>query len=106
MKIEFGDLVAHGIAVSAGAALSLRALPGATLAQRACNLSAGIAIAVFCGAALIEHWQIASLRLALLISFVLGATGLVAFDALIEAIKKTDLVAWISGWLPGRKGGQ
>lgn len=106
MKIEFGELLGQAAPAFAGAALSLRALPGATLTQRVCNLAAGAAIAIFGGAAIVEHLHIESLRIVSGIIFIAGATGLVIFDAVIEAIKKTDLVAWISSWLPGRKGGQ
>jgi hypothetical protein len=106
MKIELGELASQALPAAAGAFVSLRALPGATLAQRITNFAAGVSIAAFGAPALIEHMQIQSAAIGGAIIFITGATGLVAFDALIEAIKKTDFVAWIAGWLPGRKGGQ
>ncbi len=102
-----GDVIAHpAVAAAVGAIVALRALPGANRAERLANASAGFAIAYFGGTALIEYLPIGSPRLASGVVFIVGAMGLVIFDAVISGIKRTDLAAWIMSNLPGRKGGQ
>ena len=109
MKPEFNlnELATHpGLAAIAGALLGLKALPGATIWERLANVSAGFFIAVFAGPALVEQMEVSSLKIAAGIIFGMGAAGLVIFGAIIEAIRKTDLGAWVSGWLPRKKGGE
>ena len=106
MKVEANELLTHPvIAAAVGAVLGLYALPGATVPQKIGNVAAGFAIAAWLGPALVDYMAISSPKLASGAIFVIGATGLVVFNAVIEAIKRTDLAAWIAGWLPGRKGG-
>ena len=50
--------------------------------------------------------DVTSVKIAAGVVFAIGATGLVVFNAIIEAVKRTDLAAYVMSWLPGRKGGQ
>lgn len=106
MKLD--DFGSHHqfIAAAAGSIVGLYAVPGDTLRSRLANILAGFVIAIFAGPALIEYLGITSLRVSAGIVFIVGSTGLVVFDAVVEAVKKMDIAEWIRGWLPGRKGGQ
>ena len=107
MKLELTELLTHPVVAAAvGAAVGLRALPGATLPERAANLAAGFALAAWGGSAVVDYMNIDSPKIAAGMIFITGATGLVVFGAIIEGIKKTDLAAWITAWLPGKKGGE
>lgn len=104
MKLaELMDYALHPVVAAAvGSAVGLRAIAGATLVQRLLNLGASFAFAVYAGPAVLEHMQISSARISAGIIFATGATGLVVFNAIVEAIKQTDLAAWLRGWLPNR----
>lgn len=106
MKLD--DFGSHHqfIAAAAGSIVGLYAVPGDTLRSRLANILAGFVIAIFAGPALIEYLGITSLRVSAGIIFITGSTGLVVFNAVIEAVKKMDLAGWIRGWLPGKKEGQ
>lgn len=105
-KIEFSEILTHPVVAAAvGAIVGLRALPGASVPEKIANVTAGFAIAAWAGTAAVEYMGIASPKLASGAIFVTGATGLVVFNAIIEAIKRTDLAAWLSGWRP-KRGGQ
>lgn len=107
MKIEFSEILTHPVVAAAvGAIVGLRALPGTSIVEKLANVGAGFAIAAFAGGALVDQMAIVSPKLVAGMIFVVGATGLVVFNAIVEAIKRTDLAAWVAGWLPGRKGGQ
>lgn len=104
---DLPDWLAHpAIAAALGSVLGLKAIPGASLLEKVSNLAAGWALAVYAGPALVEYMEISSLKIAAGVIFAIGATGLVVFNAVIEAIKRTDLAAWVMQWLPGKKGGQ
>lgn len=105
MKIEIGDLINHpAVPGFAGALLGLKALPGATIIERACNVAAGFGIAMFAGPALVETMDISSAKIQAGVVFGVGAAGLVIFGALIDAVRKTDIAEWIMSWLPRRGG--
>jgi hypothetical protein len=97
------------VAAAAGSILGLKALPGASLWERLCNVAAGFAIAAFVGPGLIDAMGWTSPRLAALAIFGLGATGLVIFSALLEAFRRSDIAAalfdGLKSFLPGRKRG-
>ena len=106
MKIEFGEIVTHPVlAAVCGALLGLKALPGASIWERLANVGAGFVIAVFAGPALVDYMEVSSPNIGAGIIFGLGSAGLVIFGAVIDAIRRTDLVAWVAGWLPRRKQG-
>ena len=94
------------VAAALGSALGLKAIPGASIVEKLLNLVAGWAAAVYGGLALIDYMGLSSRPIGAFMIFGVGATGLVVFNAIIEAIKRTDLAAWVLGWLPGKKGGQ
>jgi hypothetical protein len=112
MKIEIGELLTNPIvAAGAGALVGLKALPGATLLERISNAFAGFAFASFAGPAVVDHIGVVGPNIRSGIIFIIGAAGLVIFNAVIEGIKKTDFGARIGdaidrlfSWLP-RKGG-
>jgi hypothetical protein len=107
MKFELSEVLTHPVVAAAvGAVVGLRALPGTSMLEKAANVGAGFAIAAWGGAAAVDYMQIASPKLASGMIFVIGAVGLVIFNALVEAIKNTDLGAWLGSWLPRRKGGE
>jgi hypothetical protein len=104
VKAEFQEVMTHPvIAAAVGALLGLQALPGASVLEKLGNVAAGFAIAAWGGPALVDYLHIESPKLASGVIFVIGAVGLVVFNAVIEAIKKTDLAGWLAGWLPRRK---
>jgi uncharacterized membrane protein YedE/YeeE len=106
MKDNLNEILTHPVlAAAVGALVGLRALPGSSLPEKLLNVGAGFAIAAWGGSAIVEHLSVTSPKIAAGMVFFVGAAGLVVFNALIEAIKRTDLAAWLSGWLP-RKGGQ
>ena len=92
------------VAAAAGALVGLRALPGSSYIEKFSNVSAGFAIAAWGGPAIVDYLVITSPRVASGMVFICGATGLVVANSLWEAIKRTDIAAWISSWLP-KKGG-
>lgn len=106
MKLD--DFATHHqfIAAAAGSAVGLYAVPGESIWARVANILAGFVIAIFAGPALIEYLGITSLRVSAGLIFIVGSTGLVVFNAVVEAVKKMDLAEWIRGWMPGKKGGQ
>jgi hypothetical protein len=111
MKLELNELLTHPVvAAAAGSLLGLKALPGTSAPEKVANVAAGFMLAAWGGAALVEYLQIASLRIAAGVIFMVGAAGLVVFDALIQAFKRTDLAGHIldtaKTWLPRRKGGE
>lgn len=107
MKLELSEILTHPVVAAAvGAVVGLRALPGTSIVEKLANVGAGFAIAAWGGAAAVDYMAIASPKLASGMIFVIGAVGLVVFNAVIEAIKRTDLGAWVSSWLPRRGGGQ
>ena len=113
MKIEFGEIVTHPVlAAVCGALLGLKALPGASIWERLANVGAGFVIAVFAGPALVDYMEVSSPNIGAGIIFGLGSAGLVldavrvaGHGVVIDAIRRTDLVAWVAGWLPRRKQG-
>lgn len=109
MKDQIHDLLTSPwVAAAAGSILGLRALPGATLLERAANVAAGFCIAAFVGPALIEAMGWTSPRLAALAIFGLGATGLVVFSALIDGFRRSDIALDLferaKSWIPGKRG--
>lgn len=107
MKIESSELLTNPlVAAVAGSLVGLRALPGATLPEKLATVGAGFALAAFAGPAVVEHMGIVSPKVGAGVIFVIGAAGLVIFNSFIEGIKRTDLGAWLSSWLPKRGGGQ
>lgn len=108
MKVpEILDLALHPVVAAAiGSIVALKAIPGTGYVEKAVNVGASFALAVYAGPALVEYMEVTSLKVAAAVIFAVGATGLVVFNAAIDALKKTDLAAWVAGWLPGRKGGQ
>ncbi|MEY5100818.1 MAG: hypothetical protein RJA36_3537 [Pseudomonadota bacterium] len=108
MKVpEILDVPLHPAFVAAlGSILALKAIPGTSYVEKAGNVGASFAMAIYIGPALVEYMDITSPKIAAAVIFAIGATGLVVFNGVIDAIKKTDLAAWVAGWLPGRKGGQ
>lgn len=108
MKVpEILDLALHPVVAAAiGSIVALKAIPGTGYVEKAVNVGASFALAVYAGPALVEYMDVTSLKIAAGVIFAIGATGLVVFNAVIEAIKRTDLAAWVMGWLPGKKGGQ
>ncbi len=104
---ESFDFALHPAVVAAlGSILALKAIPGTSYMEKAGNVAASFALAIYVGPALVEYMGITSLKIAAGVIFAVGATGLVVFNGVIDAIKKTDLAAWVSSWLPGKKGGQ
>lgn len=104
MKLELQEVLTHPVvAAAAGALLGLKALPGTSVANKLANIFAGFLLAAWGGAALVEWLEIANLKIAAGVIFMVGSAGLVVFDSLIQAIKQTDFVAWLAGWLPKRK---
>lgn len=105
MKDQIHDvLTTPWVAAALGAVLSLKALPGAGMGEKLLNVGAGFAIAAYAGPALVEHMGWASPRLAALAIFGCGASGLVVFNGVMEALKRTDFGAWVMSWLPKKKG--
>jgi hypothetical protein len=99
------DLWTHpAVAAAAGSLVGLRAMPGSTLVEKLFNLGASFLLAVYAAPWVIDQMNVTSARLSAGIIFGMGATGLVVFNAVVEAFKKTDLAAYIAGWLPRRKG--
>jgi hypothetical protein len=113
MKPELSDLLSHPIvAAAAGSLVGLKALPGASVTERLCNVAAGFAFAAFAGPAVVDHIGVISPNVKSGIIFIIGAAGLVIFNAVIEGIKKTDVGLHIGSafdrllsWLP-KKGGE
>jgi hypothetical protein len=104
---ELLDIALHPVVAAAvGAIVALKAIPGTGYVEKGVNVGASFALAVYAGPALVEYMEVTSLKIAAGVIFAIGATGLVVFNAVIEAIKRTDLASWVAGWLPGRKGGQ
>lgn len=91
MKIDFEFIQPHWAAAALGALVGLKALPGANLAEKAGNVGAGFAIAAWGGPALVDWLNITSPNVGSGVVFSLGACGLVLFNALIAAIKATNL---------------
>lgn len=111
MKFEILDnLHPHWLAAAAGALVGLKAMPGTSMPEKLGNLGAGFALAAWAGPAIVDYLSVAKPSIAAGIVFGVGACGLVAFNALISAIRATDFGAWISGWLaawsPRKKGGE
>lgn len=107
MKDNLNDILTHPVVAAAvGALLGLRALPGSSIPEKIVNVAAGFAIAAWGGAAVVEYLGVTSPKIAAGMVFIVGAAGLVVFNSVIEAIKRTDLAAWVMSWLPQRKGGQ
>lgn len=105
MKLELADVLTHPVvAAAAGALLGLKALPGTSIPEKLANVAAGFLLAAWGGAALVEYLVIASPKIAAGCIFMTGAAGLVVFDSLIQAFKKTDLAEYIMSWLPRRSG--
>jgi hypothetical protein len=106
MKTEISpDLWTHpAVAAAAGSLVGLRAMPGTSIVEKLFNLTASFLLAVYVAPWAIDHMNVTSTRLAAGIIFGMGATGLVVFNAVVEAFKKTDLAAYVAGWLPRRKG--
>lgn len=99
------DLWLHpAVAAAAGSLVGLRALPGVSLKEKIGNLGASFLLAVYGAPWAIEQMAVDSMRLQAGIIFGIGAAGLVFFNAAIEGIKRSDLAAWVAGWLPKRKG--
>lgn len=99
------DAVVHPVSAAAiGSVVGLKAVPGATLGERVFNLAASFGLAVYAGPALVEHMGVTSPRIGAAIIMGCGATGLVLFSAIVEAIKRTDLAAWLVSWLPRKRG--
>lgn len=92
------------VAATAGSVVGLYAVPGETLRSRVANILAGFVIAIFAGPALVEYLGITSVRVSAGVIFIVGSTGLVVFNACVEAVKKMDIAAWVLSWLPGKKG--
>lgn len=106
MKLEYNEIFTHPVVAAAvGAVLGLRALPGTSRLEKLANVTAGFAIAAWAGGALVEQMAVQSPRLAAGMIFVVGACGLVVFNAVTEAIKRTDFAEWVREWLPRRKKG-
>ncbi|MEY5097289.1 MAG: hypothetical protein RJA36_8 [Pseudomonadota bacterium] len=104
---EILDLALHPVVAAAvGAIVALKAIPGTGYPEKALNVGASFALAVYAGPALVEYMEVTSLKIAAGVIFAIGATGLVVFNAIIEAVKRTDLAAYVMSWLPGRKGGR
>jgi len=103
-SFEWQEVLTHPVVAAAvGAIVGLRALPGASRLEKLANLGAGFSIAAWGGAAAVEYMGIVSQKLAAGVIFAVGATGLVVFSAVIEAIKSTDLAGWLANWLPRKK---
>jgi hypothetical protein len=101
------DVALHPAVVAAlGSILALKAIPGTSYVEKAGNVGASFALAIYLGPALVEYMDITSPKIAAGVIFAIGATGLVVFNGVIDAIKKTDLAAWVASWMPGKKGGQ
>lgn len=105
MSIEPDNITGNTyVAALAGAILGLKAIPGASLAERAGNLACGFGMAIFMGPAIVDWLHIASTRIASGITFAVGAAGLVGFAAIMEGIRQTQFGAIISGWLSRNRG--
>ena len=107
MKLELSEILTHPVvAAAAGALLGLKALPGTSLPEKFANVFAGFLLAAWGGAALVEYLEIVNIKIAAGCIFMTGAAGLVVFDAGIQALKQTDLLAFVMPWLKGKKGGE
>lgn len=105
MKLEWSELLTHPVvAAAAGSLLGLKALPGTSNAEKLANVAAGFMLAAWGGAALVDYMVIASPKVAAGCIFMVGAAGLVVFDAVIQAVKRTDMAAYVMSWLPRRRG--
>jgi len=100
------EIISHPAVIGGGgAAISLRALPGATWTARLSNWLAGTLIAVIAGPATVEYMVISSPRISALIIFTTGIVGLVLFDSVLQGLLKIDLVQLALDRLPfGKKG--
>lgn len=94
------------VAAAGGALLGLKALPGTSYPEKLSNVAAGFAIAAWGGPALVDYLAITSPKLGSGVVFICGACGLVIANAVWEALKHADLGAWVSAWLPKKKGGE
>lgn len=94
------------VAAGAGAIISLRALPGASITEKLVSVGAGFLIAAYCGPALVDYMGWSNPRLAALAIFGSGSVGLVVFSGIVEGIRKTDFGAWLASWLPRKRGDQ
>jgi len=104
---ESFDFALHPAVVAAlGSILALKAIPGTSYLEKLGNVAASFVLAIYLGPALIEYMDITSRKIGAAVIVGIAATGLVVFNGVIDGIKKTDLAAWVLGWLPGRKGGQ
>lgn len=109
MKFEWSDLLTHPtVAAAVGAIVGLKALPGSSYVEKAGNVGAGFALAAFGGPAMVESMGIVSAKVGAGVVFVIGAAGLVVFNAAIEAIKRSDAftraIDWALSLLPGKRG--
>jgi hypothetical protein len=103
---RFAEILTHpAVLGGGGAAISLRALPGATKLARFSNWAAGTMIAVVSGPAATEYMGITSARISALIIFTTGIIGLVLFDSVLTGLKKIDFVQLALDRFPfGKKG--
>lgn len=96
------DSVAYPwLAGAAGAVVGLRFVVGATWVERAANVAAGAAVAVFVAPAFADYYTLSSTVTAGL-SFGLGLFGVAVAHAIFAAIHALDLAAVIRSWLTRR----
>jgi len=95
------------VSAAAGALVSLRAIPGSTLAEKIVALFLGFIIAVFLGPALVEWAGYTASKTAAGIVFITGAAGLVAVSAFLDGLKQVPWKDVITNALTfGKRKGQ
>ena len=107
MNLEPDSITSNTYVASlAGAILGLKAITGATPAERLSNLVFGFLIAVYLGPVVVDYLHVTSQRVSAGLIFATGAGGLVVFAALIDGIKQTSIATIIAGWFSRSRGPQ
>jgi len=86
------------LAGAVGAVVGLKFVAGATWPERAANVAAGTAVAVFVAPAVADYYALSSPVTAGL-SFTFGLFGVAIAHAIFAAIHALDLAAVIRSWL-------
>lgn len=90
------------LAAALGSVLALKAIPGTSTGEKLLNVVLSFVLGIYGGPALAEIAGVTSQRLEAAIIVLSAGAGLVAFAALLEAIKETRFADFLPKWL-GRK---
>ena len=89
------------LAGAVGAVVGLKFVVGATWPERAANVAAGTAVAVFVAPAVADYYTLSSAVTGGL-SFTFGLFGVAVAGAVFGAIRSLDLAELVRGWISRR----